>query len=42
MSMIIYPILGVLIVGLMGFCFAVGAYGLVMLIQAEKDRHKND
>lgn len=38
MSVIIYPILGVLIVGFMGLFFTIGIQGVLMLIEAEQDR----
>lgn len=41
MSVIVYPVLGVLIVGLMGLFFVIGMQGVLMLIEAEQDRKEN-
>lgn len=41
MSVIVYPILGVLIVGFMGLFFMIGMQGVLMLIEAEQGRKEN-
>lgn len=48
MSVILYPVLGVLMIGLMGLFCVIGMEGILILMDAEKERkenlkkHKND
>ena len=40
MMAIVYPILGVLIVGGVGLCFAVGLWGILEFVDAERSRRE--
>lgn len=39
---IVYPVLGVLMIGLMGFCFSMGIYGMLLVLEMEKDRKEGE
>ena len=39
---IFYPVLGVLLIGLMGLCFSIGLYGILLVFEMEKDRKEGE